>query len=70
MKAPQPTRSQQRKLAQLDCGQRIVHTHFGDGVITEVNGEGVDKRIKILFDGDEERTFLASLLADKLEAVP
>lgn len=70
VKAPQPTRSQQRTLAQLDCGQRIVHTHFGDGIITEVNGEGVDKRIKILFDGDEERTFLASLLADKLEAVP
>lgn len=70
VKAPQPTRSQQRALAQLACGQRIVHTHFGDGVITEVSGEGVDKRIKILFDGDQERTFLASLLADKLEAAP
>ena len=65
-----PTRSQQRTLAQLACGQRIVHTHFGDGVVTEVSGEGVDRRIKILFDGDQERTFLASLLADKLEAVP
>ncbi len=70
VKAPQPTRSQQRTLAQLACGQRIVHTHFGDGVITEVSGEGVDKRIKILFDGDQERTFLASLLADKLDAAP
>ena len=70
VKAPEPTRSQQRTLAQLACGQRIVHTHFGDGVVTEVSGEGVDKRIKILFDGDQERTFLASLLADKLEAVP
>ncbi|MCY3709665.1 MAG: hypothetical protein OXG26_12280 [Caldilineaceae bacterium] len=70
MKAPQPTRSQQRALAQLACGRRIVHTHFGDGVVTEVSGEGVDRRIKILFDGDQERTFLASLLADKLEAAP
>ena len=70
VKAPEPTRSQQRTLAQLACGQRIVHTHFGDGVVTEVSGEGVDKRIKILFDGDQERTFLASLLADKLETVP
>ena len=67
---PQPTRSQQRTLAQLACGQRIVHTHFGAGVITEVSGEGDEKRIKILFDADQERTFLASLLADKLEAVP
>ena len=70
VKAPQPTRSQQQALAQIACGQRIVHTHFGDGVVTEVSREGVDKRIKILFDGDQERTFLASLLADKLEAAP
>ena len=70
VKTPQPTRSQQRILAQLACGQRIVHTHFGDGVITEVSGEDEEKRIKILFDGDQERTFLASLLADKLEAAP
>ena len=70
VKATQPTRSQQHTLAQIACGQRIVHTHFGDGVVTEVSGEGVDKRIKILFDGDQERTFLASLLVDKLEAAP
>ena len=70
VKAPEPTRSQQHTLAQLACGQRIVHTHFGDGVVTDVSGEGSDKRVKILFDGDQERTFLASLLADKLEAVP
>ena len=70
VKTPQPTQSQQRTLAQLACGQRIVHTHFGDGVITEMIGEGVERRIKILFDGDQERTFLASLLADKLEAAP
>lgn len=70
VKTPQPTRSQQHALAQIACGQRIVHTHFGDGVVTEVSREGVDKRIKILFDGDQERTFLASLLADKLEASP
>ncbi len=68
VKTPQPTRSQQRTLAQLACGQRIVHTHFGDGVITDMRGEGAERRIKILFDGDQERTFLASLLADKLEA--
>ena len=70
VKTPPPTRSQQRTLAQLACGQRIVHTHFGDGVITEVSGVDEEKRIKILFDGDQERTFLASLLADKLEAAP
>ena len=66
---PQPTRSQLRTLDQLTCGQRIIHSHFGAGVITEISGEGADKRVKILFDADQERTFLASLLADKIDPV-
>lgn len=65
----QPTRSQLRTLDQLACGQRIAHSHFGAGVITDISGEGADRRVKILFDADQERTFLASLLADKLEPV-
>ncbi len=65
-----PTAAQQRELAQLARGQRVIHTHFGNGMITEVTGEGSEKRIRIRFDADKERTFLASLLADKLEAVP
>ena len=67
--ARQPTHSEERKLAQLASGRRVVHTHFGEGVVTQVNGEGSEKRIKILFDGDTERTFLATLLAGKLETV-
>jgi len=66
---PQPTRSQLRTLDQLACGQRIAHSHFGAGVITEISGAGADKRVKILFDADQERTFLASLLADKIDPI-
>lgn len=62
-----PSRAQQRKLQALESGQRVVHTRFGDGVITQVSGEGADRQVTILFDADRERTFLASLLADKLE---
>lgn len=68
-RTPKPTRGQKRKLAQLGSGQRVVHSHFGDGVVTDVSGEGAERQVKILFDGDRERTFLASLVADKLEAV-
>ncbi|RLT44998.1 MAG: hypothetical protein DWI57_01820 [Chloroflexi bacterium] len=57
-----------RKFKQLDAGQRIAHTNFGQGVITAVDGEGADMRISILFDGDRERVFLASLVVDKLQA--
>jgi len=57
-----------RKFRQLDVGQSIMHSHFGKGVITALDGEGAEMRISILFDGDRERTFLASLVADKLQA--
>jgi hypothetical protein len=50
-------------------GQRVQHSAFGAGVITEVIGKGDDTRISILFDGAEQRTFLASLVADKLTPI-
>lgn len=56
-----------RKFKTLDEGQRVKHTSFGEGVITGLDGEGAEMRISILFDGDRERTFLAALVADKLE---
>lgn len=56
-----------RKFKDLDEGQRVNHTSFGEGVITALDGEGAEMRISILFDGDRERTFLASLVADKLQ---
>jgi len=58
-----------RKFNKLDSGQRIAHTSFGQGVITALDGEGAEMRISILFDGDRERTFLAALVVDKLQAV-
>jgi len=56
-----------RKFKKLEAGQRIAHSHFGQGVITEMDGDGAEMRISILFDGDKERTFLASLVTDKLQ---
>lgn len=57
-------------LPPLAVGQRVQHVKFGDGVITalngDLNGDSVDATISILFDGDQERTFLAALIADKL----
>lgn len=47
-------------------GKRVRHTRFGDGVITNVNPQGDDLALSVLFDGTQERTFLASLLQDKL----
>jgi hypothetical protein len=53
-------------LPPLEIGQRVHHVKFGAGVITATNGSGVEATITILFDADQERTFLAALLADKL----
>lgn len=47
-------------------GKRVRHTRFGDGVITTITPQGEDLALSILFDGAQERTFLASLLQDKL----
>ncbi|MBX2998126.1 MAG: hypothetical protein KF893_06400 [Caldilineaceae bacterium] len=58
-----------KKIAALQSGQRVVHTHYGDGVVTAVNGDGDEKKITILFDADKERTFLLDRVADKLRPV-
>jgi hypothetical protein len=53
-------------LPPLAVGQRVQHVKFGAGVVTALNGKGVEATVSILFDGDQERTFLAALIADKL----
>jgi len=51
----------------LSPGLRVRHLKFGDGVITRIEGSGDEAKLAILFDAAEERTFMAGLLADKLE---
>ncbi|RME56804.1 MAG: hypothetical protein D6790_14195 [Caldilineae bacterium] len=54
-------------LTQLSPGQRVVHERFGQGVVTWVDGSGEEATIRVLFDGEQERTFLARLVAGKLQ---
>jgi hypothetical protein len=53
----------------LDAGARVVHARFGPGVVDTVAPDGGDAQITILFDTGEQRTFLASLVSDKLQAL-
>lgn len=49
-------------------GQRVHHERFGDGVVTALLAAGDnDRKITILFDAQEERTFLLSLVHNKLQ---
>lgn len=49
-------------------GQRVRHERFGEGVVVGlVDAPENDKRITILFDGEQQRTFLLSLVQGKLE---
>lgn len=57
-----------RKFKALAPGQKVSHERFGPGVVTALDGAGAEMRITILFDGDRERTFLAALVTDKLQA--
>jgi hypothetical protein len=50
-------------------GARVQHTHFGPGVVEAVDPASDDPQITVLFDNGEQRTFLASLVGDKLQAV-
>lgn len=54
-----------KALKSLSVDQRVEHNRFGVGVITNI-GEDADPMISILFDGAEQKTFLASLVLDKL----
>lgn len=62
---PMPTGAAEA-LPPLEVGQRVQHVKFGAGVITALNGSDADATISILFDADQERTFLMALIADKL----
>ncbi len=53
----------------LRVEQRVRHTAFGEGVITALHGEGDEATVSILFDGAQQRTFLAGLVGDKLEVL-
>lgn len=52
----------------LAQGDRVQHARFGPGVI-EAIAAASDPQITILFDSGEQRTFLASLAADKLQTL-
>jgi hypothetical protein len=52
--------------ADLTIGKRVVHERFGPGVITALGGKGAEATVSILFDAEQERTFLIALIQDKL----
>lgn len=49
-------------------GQRVTHARFGPGAVVAVSDAGSDPQITIRFEDDRERTFLASLVGDKIAA--
>lgn len=59
-------------LAALTPGMAVEHSHFGPGIIQTITpgSNEDDTLIKIRFADNEERTFMAGLLADKLKVQP
>jgi len=49
-------------------GDSVLHARFGEGVVTEVEGEGEDARATISFPGHGEKRFLLAL--SPIERVP
>lgn len=49
-------------------GDRVRHEKFGEGIVVGlVDAPENDKKITILFDGEQQRTFVLSLVQGKLE---
>ena len=63
--APRPAPN---KTIALREGQRVQHERHGPGVVTTLTPDGQDSKVAILFDDPTAgtRTFLLSLLADKI----
>lgn len=59
-----PRKTSRQKKMVFTIGQRVNHERFGEGVITKLEGDS----LSILFDAEQERTFAAELVADKLNA--
>ncbi len=53
----------------LADGARVQHERFGPGVVQSIDPDGGDPKVAILFDSGEQRTFLASLVRDKLQTL-
>jgi hypothetical protein len=47
-------------------GMAVRHTAFGDGVVQATQPEGVDSLVTVRFAAGGEKTFVASLVSDKL----
>lgn len=58
-----------KAIKSLSLSQRVEHDRFGAGVITGIGDSDADPTISILFDGAEQKTFLASLVLDKLSVL-
>lgn len=56
-----------RSSLKLSEGQRVRHERYGDGVVTALSGVDEQRKVVILFDGGAEKTFLLSLVQDKLQ---
>lgn len=47
-------------------GMRVEHDRFGDGQVVEIRNDGSDPVIRVQFDDGTERTFMLSLVVDKM----
>jgi hypothetical protein len=62
---PEPASSNGKALT-YEPGMDVRHTSFGDGIVQGVQSDGNDSLITVQFADGTQKTFAASLVADKL----
>jgi hypothetical protein len=67
--SPPAAKGRSARPLRLVEGARVQHERFGPGIVQFIDPDGSDPKVAILFDTGEQRTFLASLVGDKLQAL-
>lgn len=61
-----PARKATGKAPQYSVGMSVYHQKFGPGEVTNLKPDGKDLAVTVRFGAEGEKTFLASLVIDKL----
>ena len=65
--APPPSKPvTRRKTITLRSGQLVHHERFGAGEVVMLDGEGEEQKVTLRFADGQQRTFLVTLVQDKL----
>ncbi len=62
-----PSMATMESNGEFNLGQRVRHNHFGEGIVTNFEGQGAHSRVQVQFDNNDSKWLVAAFA--KLESV-